>query len=45
MYAYGRFMLMYGRDHHNVVIILQLKLILERKGKKIAVVCLCQRSA
>ena len=27
MYTYGPFMLMYGRNHHNIVIILQLKLI------------------
>ena len=27
LYAYDWFMLMYGRGHHNVVIILQLKLI------------------
>ena len=28
MYVYGRFMLLYGKNHHNIVIILQLK---ERK--------------
>ena len=27
MYSCGRFMLMHGRNHHNIVIILQLKLI------------------
>ena len=26
MFNYDRFMLMYGRGHHNIVIILQLKL-------------------
>ena len=26
MYTYGWFMLMYGRNHHNIVIILQLKI-------------------
>ena len=25
MYAYDQFMLMYGKNHHNIVIILQLK--------------------
>jgi len=25
MYAYGRFMLLYGKNHHNIIIILQLK--------------------
>ena len=25
VYTYGQFMLMYGKNHHNVVIILQLK--------------------
>ena len=25
MYTYGPFMLMYGKNHHNIVIILQLK--------------------
>ena len=25
MYTYGRFTLMYGKNHHNIVIILQLK--------------------
>ena len=25
MYAYGWFILMYGKNHHNIVIILQLK--------------------
>ena len=24
MYAYGRFMLMYDKSHHNIIIILQL---------------------
>ena len=24
--AYGRFMLIYGKNHHNIVIILQLKI-------------------
>ena len=24
MYTYGQFMLMYGKNHHNIVIILQL---------------------
>ena len=27
MYTYGHFMLMYGRGHHNIVIILQLKIV------------------
>ena len=27
VYTCGRFMLMYGRNHHNIVIILQFKLI------------------
>ena len=25
MYTYGQFMLIYGKNHHNIVIILQLK--------------------
>ena len=28
MYTYGWFMLMYGKNHHNIVIILQLKYII-----------------
>ena len=27
MYTYGHFLLMYGRGHHNIVIILQLKIV------------------
>ena len=36
MYSCGEFMLMYGKNHHNIVIILQLhKLIFKKKKKKI----------
>ena len=35
-YTRGRFMLMYGKNHHNIVIILQLKI--KYKLKKLAVV-------
>ena len=35
MYTYGPFMLMYGKNHHNFVIILQLKqIILENTDGK-----------
>jgi len=27
VYTYGRFLLMYGKNHHDIVIILQLKII------------------
>ena len=34
MYAYGQFTLMHGKNHHNIVIILQLKIVLKRKQVK-----------
>ena len=31
LYTYGRSMLIYGRNQHNIVIILQLKIILKKR--------------
>ena len=34
LYTYGRSMLIYGRNQHNIVITLQLKIIYKKKLKK-----------
>ena len=34
LYTYGRSMLIYSRNQHNIVIILQLKIIFKKKLKK-----------
>jgi len=34
LYTYGRSMLIYGRNQHNIVIILQLKIIFKKRNKK-----------
>ena len=34
VYTYGRFLLMYGKNHHDIVIILQLKIIYKKRLQK-----------
>ena len=34
VYTYGRVLLMYGKNHHDIVIILQLKIIYKKRLQK-----------